>query len=88
MPRIPRSVQQNKTYWGIWLRDIAHHTGHDENYLHERFKAMFIPSYENLVTGEVAEQTTRLLSTHEFTTYLERIRAFAATEWGLTLTEI
>lgn len=83
-----RSIQQNKAYWGVWLKEIAEHTGHSENFLHHHFKILFIPSLENLVTGEIGEQTTRLLSTQEFSTYLERIRAFAAKEWGMYLTEI
>lgn len=83
-----RTTQQNKAYWGLWLRELSVHTGHCENELHQRFKQMFLPSYENIVTGEVANQTTRLLTMQEFSIYLERIRAFAAAEWGITLTEI
>lgn len=83
-----RTSQQNKAYWGVWLKAISEHTGFTENELHKLFKETFIPSYENLCTGEGEVQTTCTLSTVEFSRYLDQIHIFAGIRFNLQLPEI
>jgi hypothetical protein len=83
----PRSNPQNRFYWGCVLTMIAAETGHTTEELHEAFKAMLLPRCQVTVAGrevEIAKSTTDL-STGEMEDYLERVRAFAATELGMTI---
>lgn len=83
-----RTIQQNRAYWGVFLKHISLHTGFTENELHERFKEMFIPTYENLCTGQRGAQTTRTLSTGEFSRYLDQVHIYAAEKLEVYLPEI
>jgi hypothetical protein len=62
-------------------------TGHEAIELHEIFKEMFIPMQYTTINGKVfpvGKSTTRL-TTDEFSAYIEKIRAFMGTEYGVTI---
>ncbi len=78
---LPRSNQQNKYYWGAVLPVIAQETGHTEEELHEIYKRMFLPrktikykDHEYPVPGSTTD-----CDISDFTAYVERVRAEAAT---------
>lgn len=83
-----RTIQQNRAYWGVWLKYLSLHTGFTENELHARFKEMFIPSYENLCTGDTEDVTTRSLTTAEFSRYLDQIHIYSAERLNVHLPEL
>lgn len=72
-----RSGNQNRYYWGVLLAALAEETGHTPDELHVALRRHYLPAS---VVGrlEIAESTTEL-EPAEFETYLERIRADAAT---------
>lgn len=82
-----RSGAQNRYYWGVVCAEIAGETGHTPEECHEFLKAMFLPrSFIRL--GDKEQQITKsttTLTTMEFETYLEQVRAFAATELGIVI---
>jgi len=83
----PRSLNQNRYYHGVLVSMISDETGHDPEELHEILKAKFLPHQFVPFGGEMVEvvaSTTRL-TTDEFGQYMERIRAFAATELNLNI---
>jgi hypothetical protein len=60
-----RSNTQNRYYWGVVVKEIAQHTGHDPEQIHELLKFRFSPRSEmNLSATESATNiptsTTRL----------------------------
>lgn len=76
-----RSLRQNAYYWGVVLPVIAKDTGHTTEELHEIYKRMFLPRQvlrykdrEYPIPGSTTEQDSP-----EFSEYIERIRAEAAT---------
>lgn len=76
-----RSLRQNAYYWGVVLRVVAKETGHTEEELHEIYKRMFLPRKVIQYKGKdfpVPGSTTESDSV-EFTEYIERVRAEAAT---------
>lgn len=81
-----RSVPQNRLY-RLWLSCIADETGADVDDLHRVFAGKYLGSDVIEVLGEKIRRirSTTTLSTGEFTTYLENIRAFASSELGITL---
>lgn len=85
VPTLNRSLSQNKYYWGVLLTLLAEHTGHTTEDLHLVMKDMFLPrKFLKLGTKEVClNKTTTDLTTTEFQTYLEQIRAWAVQELGL-----
>lgn len=80
LPRKPRSNNQNAYYWAVVLRVIGDHTGHSVEELHEIFKRKFLPprvlTYRDQQIRLPASTTDT--NTLEFTEYIERIRAEAA----------
>lgn len=79
--RQQRSLRQNAYYWGAVLPLIAAETGHTAEELHEVFKRMFLPAKVITYGGREMRMpgSTPDTDTKEFTDYLERIRAEAAT---------
>jgi hypothetical protein len=77
-----RTLQQNKYYWGVVVKLIAQHTGHDPEQIHELLKQKFSPKWHwntpvtITPTLSVPTSTTRL-DTLEFVEYTEKCRIWA-----------
>lgn len=82
-----RSVEQNRLYWGVYLKTIADHTGHTAEELHELFKAKFLYRENLTVCGTDLPMfaSTTKLNTREFTDFLDRVQQFAQHELGCYL---
>ncbi len=85
----PRSKSQNAYYFGVVVKLIAQHTGHDPEQIHELLKQMFSPRwyYPNggsLKTLGIPTSTARL-DTVEFVEYTERCRLWASEFLGLQI---
>lgn len=83
-----RTIPQHRLYW-LWLTCISEETGNDKETLHEYFKQEFLGRIiVKIFKQEVYPcKTTTGLNTKEYTTYLERIKVFAASELGIVLPE-
>ena len=80
-----RTLDQNALYWR-WLHIIASETGHDAEEVHEAMKRKFIaPAYGEVFGEFVDRRTTTDQTTGSMAEYLERVRAFAATDLGIHL---
>jgi len=75
-----RSNRQNAYYWGVVLDIIAKDTGHTPEELHEIYKRMFLKKKIINYKGKEfpVPGTTTDQDTNEFSEYIERIRAEAA----------
>lgn len=87
-----RTLSQNALMWAElnWIVDaIGRETGNDADDLHRFFKNKFLPPRIIEVNGEVMElePTTTTLTTVGMSEYMERIRAWCASELGLVLPE-
>jgi hypothetical protein len=78
-------------YWGVVVHEIAKHTGHDPEQIHEALKHMFAPRWHLLAGGpfgtpvkDIPTSTTRL-DTLEFTEYTEKCRMWANEFLGLQI---
>jgi len=83
-----RSLQQNRLYHE-WVSQIAQHTGHGHDEVHEWLRGQFLPAEFADINGcvvEVRKSTTRL-TVKEMAEYMEHVRALAA-ELGLHLRTI
>lgn len=82
-----RSTNQNALYW-LWLGIIESETGNGTNDLHDFFKTKFLKRTKE-VFGKVYEvvQSTALLDSMDFTTYMDKVRQFALHELNITLPE-
>jgi hypothetical protein len=85
----PRSQGQNRYYWGVVIHEVAKHTGHDPEQIHELLKQMFSPKWHypnggSLETLGIPTSTTRL-DTLEFTEYTEKCRIWANEFLGLQI---
>ena len=80
-PKRQRSLRQNSYYWGVVLKVIASETGHSVEELHEIYKRMFLP--RQIIVYKDKEYpipgSTRESDSLEFSEYIERVRAEAAT---------
>lgn len=81
-----RSPEQNRLLWAIYT-EIAKETGNDPEMIHEAMKARFLPPVsvrlgddEISVTGSSAK-----LDTMEFSQFVEKVTAFAASELGIVV---
>src|ERR1022692_3238411 len=77
----PRTNSQNRYYWGVVVKEIAQHTGHDSEQIHEALKQQFSPKwYMDPRPGASAlaipTSTTRL-DTQSFVEYTEKCRVWA-----------
>ena len=87
-----RTLSQNNLMWAEieWIvAAVGRETGNDKEDLHKFFKSKFLPRRIIKVNGEAREvdPTTTTLKTHEMSEYMERIRAWCASELGLVLPE-
>jgi hypothetical protein len=84
----PRSNNQNAYYWGVVVHEIAKHTGHDPEQIHELLKFKFAPRWhfmEVMIGNAGIPTSTTRLDTIEFTEYVEKCRIWANDFLGLTI---
>lgn len=82
-----RTVPQNALYW-LHVACIADETGSDRNEVHAELKRLYLPSES--VTGMYGETivrpvSTTKLDTAQFSAYIEKVVAFAASTLGIVL---
>jgi ADP-heptose:LPS heptosyltransferase len=78
----PRSAQQNRYYWGVYLPLIADETGHSVEELHALFKGKFLTESIKEILGEktrITKSSTEL-SKGEFCEYLANISTLTQVE--------
>jgi hypothetical protein len=86
-----RSNQQNKYYWSCVVAEIAKHTAHDPEQIHELLKGMFAPRWHyaaptGVGTVELTFPTsTTRLDTLAFVEYTEKCRVWANEFLGLNI---
>lgn len=81
----PRTISQNSLMW-MWYKCMEEHTGTPKEDFHDYYKTKFLS--REVVVGKrwvwVTGSTTDL-NTLQMTNYLEKVKADAATEFGITL---
>lgn len=89
-----RSIQQNRLYWGVYVKALADHTGYTPFEVHEILKAKFMPKHLALqnVNGDLVGEfvvggTTRTLNKVEFGDYLREIHRWAGETLGVVIPE-
>jgi hypothetical protein len=83
-----RTEQQMRYYFGVVVKLIAEHTGHDTDYIHEFLKDKFAPRKSLWVNGEVrivAGCTHDLWKENFFEDYVEKIRQWAAEKLEISI---
>ena len=82
----PRTNSQNGYYWGVVVKEIAQHTGHDPEQIHELLSLKFSPRWHFPAEGvaSIPTSTTRL-DTIAFTDYIEKCRMWANEFLGLQI---
>jgi hypothetical protein len=84
----PRTNSQNRYYWGVVVHEIAKHTGHDPEQIHELLKQMFSPKWHypaGLIGAAGIPTSTTRLDTLEMTDYIEKCRLWANEFLGLNI---
>lgn len=91
-PKKDRSLNQNSYMWGVVYEYVSQFTGYTPEEVHDTCKAEF--NYEmveilNKETGELIQEkkvlSTKNLSTDKMEIYLERIRRYYLTKYGLMI---
>lgn len=82
-----RTIPQNSLYW-LHVACIADETGSDRDEVHAELKRLYLPSES--VTGMYGETivrpvSTTKLDTAQFSAYIEKVVAFAASTLGIVL---
>ena len=88
-----RSLHQNDYYWGVVLATISLETGQPADDIHKFNKENFCPKktliFKSNVTGKeeciTIYKDSKELNTSEFTEFLERVRAFWGSEYGIEI---
>lgn len=84
-----RTNSQNRYYWGVVVKEIAQHTGHDPEQIHELLKVMYSPKWHTEVddvSGKLSIPTsTTRLDTIAFVEYTEKCRMWANEFLGLQI---
>ena len=83
-----RTEQQMRFYWGVVVKLIADHIGHDSDYIHEFLKDKFAPRQTRRVNGEVrivAGCSHDLFKENFFADYVDHIRAWSSAELGVVI---
>ncbi|MDD3038868.1 hypothetical protein [Bacteroides sp.] len=81
----PRSISQNALMW-LWFTCIERETGTDKIDVHDFYckkflrRRMYINGLEDVVVG-----STSKLNTMQMKTFLDKVQADAATEFGINL---
>lgn len=81
----PERGNQNGYYWHVVLADIAAHTGHTPQEIHEEMKLLHNPVASTFSPDVTKPGSTQTLRTLEFEDYLERIRVWALQELELKI---
>ena len=80
-----RSLEQNNYMWAM-NTEIAKHTGHTPEEIHEHCKRQFLAPRQIKVDGKITiYRTTTTLNTAEMSEYLERVQAWAQVDLGVAL---
>ena len=90
-----RSNGQNRYYWGVVVKLIALHTGHDPEQIHELLKQKFSPKWyfqESALSAAMSKNiaqsiptSTAHLDTIAFVEYTEKCRLWANEFLGLNI---
>src|SRR5437773_12529447 len=77
-----RTNNQNRYYWGVVVEEIAKHTGHYPEQIHELLKMKFSPKCHMIATlnptsFEAIPTSTTRLDTLAFVEYTEKCRIWA-----------
>jgi hypothetical protein len=84
-----RTLPQNRYYWML-VTEIGGYIGEGRDETHALLKGMFLEKRDiELLEGKklTMPPTTRTLTVEEFTSYIERIKVWAASFLGLALPE-
>ena len=73
----PRSLPQNRYYWGVVVKMLADFTGHTAEEMHDALKFQFLSHIDDS-TGLTIVQSTTSLSTVKFRNYCDDIQRWAA----------
>lgn len=81
----PRTISQNSLMW-MWYKCMEEHTGQRKEDIHDYYKTMFL-SRQVSIGGRwvTVVGSTKDLNTLQMTQYLEKVKADAATEFGIIL---
>lgn len=83
--RVRRSPDQNNRAWALY-REIADETGYSPGDIHEICKRKFgEPRVIEVAGVRVEEYSTRDKDVAWMSMYLERLEAWAASEWGVVI---
>lgn len=81
----PRTISQNSLMW-MWYKCMEEATGQPKEDYHDYYKAKFLARQVTIGNRYVTViGSTTDLNTLQMTTYLEKVKADAATEFGITL---
>lgn len=76
---------QNGYYWAVVLADIAAHTGHTPQEMHEEMKVLHNPIPSQFNPEITKGGSTENMKSLEFEEYLEKIRVWAVQELDLVI---
>ena len=80
-----RSINQNALMWS-WFECLAHETGTDRNDFYDFYRELFLSRTVTINGKETAVSSgTSKLDTKQFTEFLNKIQADAASEFGIKL---
>jgi hypothetical protein len=81
----PRTIPQNSLMW-MWFKCMEEATGQPKEDFHDYYKCKFL-TRQIAVRGRWVQVVgnTSSLNTLQFTQFLEKVKADAATEFGITL---
>lgn len=89
-----RTLNQNRYYFGVLVKNISDHTGYETEEIHEVLKDRFLPKKFIVITNNKGEKketkingSTTQLDTKEFEEYNEKIRRWAAQHLSIYLPE-
>lgn len=77
-----RSNNQNNYYFGVVCKILGDYFGYDENEMHDALKYKFLR--KGAADLETVQSTTKM-NTAEFEEYLEKVRRWAAMEYGVVV---
>ncbi|MCM1141063.1 MAG: hypothetical protein NC453_21050 [Muribaculum sp.] len=81
----PRTVSQNSLMW-MWYKCMEESTGQPKEDFHDYYKAKFLQRQVQIGRRVVTVVgSTTDLNTLQMTNYLEKVKADAATEFGISL---
>lgn len=77
-----RSNNQNSYYWGVVCKILGDYFGYSEDEMHEALKMKFLRT--GACDLETVKSTTKL-NTAEFEEFLEKVRRWAAIDYGVNI---